>query len=89
VIEGPKELSERLPFTKAGLNVIWTDDMTPYRTRKVRILNGAHTSSVPAAFLYGLETVGEMMDHEVMGEYVRSIIYDEIILPSTLTGTCW
>ena len=79
VIEGPKELSEKLPFTKVGLNVIWTDDMTPYRTRKVRILNGAHTSSVPAAFLYGLETVGEMMDHEVMGEYVRSIIYDEII----------
>ncbi|TYP53246.1 tagaturonate reductase [Thermosediminibacter litoriperuensis] len=79
VIEGPQELSERLPFTKVGLNVIWTDDMTPYRTRKVRILNGAHTSSVPAAFLYGLETVGEMMEHKVMGEYVRQIIYDEII----------
>ena len=47
--------------------------------RKVRILNGAHTSSVPAAFLYGLETVGEMMDHEVLGKYVRQIIYDEII----------
>ncbi|WP_422443691.1 tagaturonate reductase [Thermoanaerobacterium sp. DL9XJH110] len=79
VIEGPAELSERLPFTKIGLNVIWTDDMTPYRTRKVRILNGAHTSSVPAAFLYGLDTVGEMMDHEVMGKYTRQIIYDEII----------
>lgn len=79
VIEGPKELSERLPFTKAGLNVLWTDDMTPYRTRKVRILNGAHTSSVPAAFLYGLETVGEMMDHEVLGKYVRQVIYDDII----------
>jgi tagaturonate reductase len=79
VIEGPRELSEKLPFTEVGLNVIWTDDMTPYRTRKVRILNGAHTSSVPAAFLYGLDTVGEMMEHEVMGEYVRSIIFDEII----------
>ena len=79
VIEGPKELSERLPFTKVGLNVLWTDDMTPYRTRKVRILNGAHTSSVPAAFLYGLDTVGEMMDHEVLGKYVRQVIYDEII----------
>ncbi|MDD4569755.1 MAG: tagaturonate reductase [Tepidanaerobacteraceae bacterium] len=79
VIEGPKELSERLPFTKVGLNVLWTDDMTPYRTRKVRILNGAHTSSVPAAFLYGLETVGEMMDHNILGKYVRNVIYDEII----------
>jgi len=79
VIEGPQELSEKLPFHKVGLNVIWTDDMTPYRTRKVRILNGAHTSSVPAAFLYGLDTVGEMMDHEVLGQFVRQIIYDEIV----------
>jgi len=79
VIEGPQELAERLPFTKLGLNVVWTDDMAPYRTRKVRILNGAHTASVPAAFLYGLETVGEMMDHDVLGTYTRQIIKDEII----------
>lgn len=79
VIEGSKELSERLPFTKVGLNVIWTDDITPYRTRKVRILNGAHTSTVPAAFLYGLDTVGEMMGHEIMGKFARQVIYDEII----------
>lgn len=79
VIEGPTELSERLPFTKVGLNVIWTDNMAPYRTRKVRILNGAHTSSVPAAFLYGLETVGELMDHEVLGKFIRQVIYDEIV----------
>ena len=81
VIEGPKELAKRLPFTEVGLNVVWTDDMTPYRTRKVRILNGAHTSSVPASFLYGLETVKEMMDHPVTGKYVRQIIQEEI-LPS-------
>lgn len=79
VIEGPQELSERLQFTKAGLDVIWTDDMTPYRTRKVRILNGAHTGAVPAAFLYGLDTVGEMMDHAVVGEFVRQLIFTEII----------
>ena len=79
VIEGPAHLSDRLPFTKAGLNVIWTEDMTPYRTRKVRILNGAHTAAVPASFLYGLDTVGEMMDHAVLGKYVEQIIFDEIV----------
>ncbi|MBP2634727.1 MAG: uxaB [Firmicutes bacterium] len=79
VIEGSEELAKRLPFTEVGLNVIWTNDMTPYRTRKVRILNGAHTSSVPAAFLYGIETVGEMMDHEIIGKYVRQVVYEEII----------
>ncbi len=79
VIEGPARLAEKLPFTRIGLNVIWTDDMTPYRTRKVRVLNGAHTASVPAAFLYGLDTVGEMMDDEVTGRFVREAIYEEII----------
>lgn len=79
VIEGPAELAERLPFAKTGLNVIWTDDMSPYRTRKVRILNGAHTSSVPVAYLYGLETVKEMMDHPVMGKFIRQVIWEEIV----------
>lgn len=79
VIEGPSHLAKRLPFAEAGLNVVWTEDMAPYRTRKVRILNGGHTASVPAAFLYGLDTVGEMMDHEVMGAFVRQAVYDEIV----------
>jgi tagaturonate reductase len=79
VIEGPARVAEKLPFTRIGLNVIWTDDMTPYRTRKVRILNGAHTASVPAAFLYGLDTVGEMMDDAVTGRFVREAVYEEII----------
>ena len=45
VIQGPKAIAAELPLAKAGLNVIWTDDLKPYRTRKVRILNGAHTAS--------------------------------------------
>ncbi|HWQ62184.1 MAG TPA: tagaturonate reductase, partial [Negativicutes bacterium] len=79
VIEGPARVAEKLPFIRIGLNVVWTDDMTPYRTRKVRILNGAHTAAVPATFLYGLETVGEMMDDEVTGRFVREAVYEEII----------
>lgn len=79
VIEGPRELSDRLPFTRAGLNVIWTNDLSPYRTRKVRILNGAHTAAVPAAFLHGLDTVGEMVGHQVMGRFTQEIIFNEII----------
>lgn len=79
VIEGPQELAKRLPFDKVGLDVIWTDDQTPYRTRKVRILNGAHTSCIPISYLYGLDTVLEMMDDEKMGKYVEQLVYDEII----------
>ena len=43
VIQGPKAIAAELPLAEAGLNVIWTDDLKPYRTRKVRILNGGHT----------------------------------------------
>ncbi|AGX42937.1 tagaturonate reductase [Clostridium saccharobutylicum] len=79
VIEGPQFVKNELPFQKAGLNVKVVNDMTPYRTRKVRILNGPHTAMVPVAYLYGLETVGESVDHEVIGKYVHELIYDEII----------
>ena len=55
VIQGHHE--DELPLQKAGFNVIWTDNVDPYKKRKVRILNGAHTSMVLGARLYGLETV--------------------------------
>lgn len=79
VIEGDKRLSEEIPFTKAGLNVIWTEDMTPYRTRKVRILNGAHTMTVLAAYLYGKDTVKDCMDDKIIYTFMNKGIYEEII----------
>ncbi|MNV85234.1 Altronate oxidoreductase [compost metagenome] len=81
VIEGDKRFAEEIPFHKAGLNVIWTDDMTPYRTRKVRILNGAHTMTVLAAYLYGLDTVKECMDDEKIRTFMEKGIF-EVIMPT-------
>ena len=60
VIEGPAHLAEEIPLHKAGLDVVWTDDLQPYRTRKVRILNGAHTASSLASYCAGLDTVQQM-----------------------------
>lgn len=79
VIEGPQQLADEIPFHKAGLNVIWTPDMTPYRTRKVRVLNGAHTSSVLGAYLAGLDTVGDMMQDPVFGKFVHRAVFEEIV----------
>ncbi len=79
VIEGPETVREALPLDRAGLNVVFTDDLTPYRTRKVRILNGAHTSMTPVGYLYGAETVRQTVEHEVLGKFVRRAIFDEII----------
>lgn len=79
VIEGDKKYAEELPFDKIGLNVLWTDDVTPYKKRKVRILNGAHTMMVLAAHLAGLETVKEAMDDELVFNFMKMGIFDEII----------
>ncbi|MDD2362232.1 MAG: tagaturonate reductase [Oscillospiraceae bacterium] len=79
VIEGDKQLANELPFERVGLNVIWTHNLEPYRTRKVRILNGAHTAMVPYALLRGLDTVKSCMDNPEMLKFVKGCIYDEII----------
>jgi len=80
VIEGYSGLFREIPFFDAGdLNVILTDKLELYRTRKVRILNGAHTSLVPYALLSGFDTVKSCMDDEVMLAHVKKCVYDEII----------
>ncbi len=79
VIEGDKEALSDLPFDKAGLNVIICDNLEMYRTRKVRILNGAHTSLVPYALLEGFDTVKSCIDDEKMLTHIKNCVYNEII----------
>ena len=80
VIETDYDLEKELPFAKAGLNVIVTPDaLEKYRTRKVRILNGAHTSMVPYALLEGFDTVKSCMDDDAMRAYLRKCVFEEII----------
>lgn len=79
VIEGYKDLFSELPLDKCSLNVIVTDNLEMYRTRKVRILNGAHTSLVPYAMLCGFDTVKSCIDDEKMYEHIKKCVYDEII----------
>ncbi len=79
VIEGYNGLFSELPFDRCGLNVILTDELEKYRTRKVRILNGAHTSLVPYALLSGFDTVKSCIDDEKMNEHIKKCVYDEII----------
>lgn len=79
VIEGPASVAEEFPFGKAKLNIILTDNLERYRTRKVRILNGAHTAMIPYAMLEGIETVGDCMADEKMSAFVKKCVYEEII----------
>ena len=80
VIETDFDIDKELPFSSTDLNVIITrDKLEMYRTRKVRILNGAHTSLVPYALLSGFDTVKSCIDDEGMREHVRKCVFDEII----------
>lgn len=77
VIQGSHE--DELPLQKAGFHVVWTDNVDPYKKRKVRILNGAHTSMVLGAHLYGLKTVGECLKDEKVSALLRKCIFREIL----------
>ena len=77
VIEGDDEAE--FPLLRTGLPVIWTEDVKPYKKRKVRILNGAHTSMVPAALLGGLTTVGEAMQDPYVRPFLTRVVQEEIL----------
>ena len=79
VIEGPSWIEDELPLRKANLNVIFTNDMTPYRNQKVHILNGSHTAMVPPAILADLETVEQVMQDKDLSQFINNLIQNEII----------
>lgn len=77
VIEG--DFEDELPLCKAGFNVVWTNDVSPYKKRKVRVLNGAHTSMVFPALLCGVESVGDCLKDEQINSFLRECIFKYII----------
>lgn len=79
VIEGGDDLKAKLPFHKTDLDVKIVSDMQPYRTRKVRILNGVHTAMVPFSIMYGNETVKESVDGSFSGKFINDGIFAEIV----------
>ncbi len=84
VIESEKDISQELPLAKAGLPVIFTDNQKPYKQRKVRILNGAHTSFVLASYLCGHDTVLESMKDPLILSFIKETIFEEVIPTLTL-----
>lgn len=80
VIEGEDgPVFEAFPFRKAGLNVIFTDRLSFYRERKVRVLNGCHTGSVGTGLLGGVELVRDFALHPTYGQRLRTLAHEEIV----------
>ncbi|MDM5321432.1 tagaturonate reductase [Bacillus altitudinis] len=79
VIEAPVFVQKELPFQEAGLNVLFVEDIAPYRMSKVRILNGAHTAMVPIAYSCGIETVNEAVGDDDVGPFIRRMLEEEVL----------
>ncbi len=79
VVDGDSVVQECMPFDKAGLSCLYVDDITPYKEQKVKILNGAHTSMVPVAYLAGIDTVGEAIANPITCNFTTQAIHKEII----------
>lgn len=78
-IEGPDWLADKLPFQKAGLNCPVVPDVTPYKKRKVRILNGAHTGFVLGAYLAGFDIVRDCMQNDTVRGFMNRMLNEEVI----------
>ncbi len=78
-IEGPAWLEEKLPFKRAGVNCPVVPDVTPYKKRKVRILNGAHTGFVLGAYLGGFDIVRDCMEDDSVRGFMNKMLYEEVV----------
>jgi tagaturonate reductase len=78
-IEGDDALRDRLGFVGTDPRILVVPDVRPYRLRKVRVLNGGHTITVPLALLAGLETVRQASADDRVGVFMRRAILDEIV----------
>ncbi len=79
VIEGPEWVQKEFPAEKAGLDVKFVKDMTRYREQKVAVLNGCHTGSYAVSYLSGLETVREAFESLEVGNFMKDLVYDEVL----------
>lgn len=89
VIEGPSWIKDRLPLDRAGLNVVFTDDLEIYRLKKVRILNGLHSMMAPAGYLAGIRTVRAAVENSAIRKYIDEAAQEEIIpsIQDNITAT--
>lgn len=62
-----------------GVEAYYVDDVHPYKKRKVRVLNGAHTSLVPVAYLSGFDEVRESLLDKKMNKFLTELIYNEVV----------
>ncbi len=79
-IEGdPVALRGAFPIEEASTgSAVFAPDITHYRDRKLRMLNGAHTAMAPIALMTGVRTVREAVEHPKLGPFMKLLLLSEI-----------
>lgn len=78
-IEDKEGLKDIFPAHKSGLDAVFCPDISGYKMRKVRILNGAHTVSVLGAYLSGFDIVRDMMNDDAFNNFIINTLKEEVI----------
>ena len=78
IIASDKDISADFPLDKAGMPVVFTDDLKPFRERKVRVLNGTHTAMAMISYLCGVDIVADAMADELLRKYIDRVSYEEL-----------
>ncbi|MEA5128473.1 MAG: tagaturonate reductase [Proteiniphilum sp.] len=78
-IGGDSVISQKLPLDKAGLNVLFMDDIRPFRSKKVRILNGAHTAMTPVGLQLGCQTVMDAFNTSDIELFINRMMSEEVL----------
>lgn len=80
-IEGePEMIREVFPVdAPSGGTVILAPDIAPYRDRKLRMLNGAHTALAPHALRLQVRTVREAVEHPTLSPLLMRLLLREIV----------
>ena len=79
VVERKGPIAKYIREDRHNIDVILTDDVGPYKKRKVRILNGSHTNLVPVGLLMGAVTVADCMEDKKISAFIRNTLEQELI----------
>ncbi len=77
-IEGDESVRKRLSFAGENPSVIVDSDIGRYSERKIRVLNGLHTTMVAKAFLSGKDTMLESMRDTRIADFAERAVRSEI-----------
>ena len=79
IIASDRDISGEFTLAKAGMPVVFTDDLRPFRERKVRVLNGTHTAMALISYLSGADIVAGAMADPLLRKYIDHVCFEELV----------